>query len=74
MFHNVENIQVNRVKDFDLSKDCMAKGRYLRDLTKYAENVLARLSTEVNRICHKFQPSFGGANWREPEGWSCIPL
>ena len=24
-----------------------------------------RLSTEVNRICHKFQPSFGGANWRE---------
>ena len=33
-----------------------------------------RLSTEVNRIGHKFQPSFGGANWREPEGWSCIPL
>ena len=33
-----------------------------------------RLSTEVNRKCHKFQPSFGGANWREPEGWSCIPL
>ena len=25
-------------------------------------------------ICHKFQPSFGGANWRELEGWSCIPL
>ena len=35
---------------------------------------LARLSTEINRICHNFQPSFGGANWREPEGWSCIPL
>ena len=33
-----------------------------------------RLSTEVNRIGHKFQPSFGGANWREPEGWSCKPL
>ena len=36
--------------------------------------LLSRLSTEVNRICHKFQPSFGGANWREPEGWSCKPL
>ena len=33
-----------------------------------------RLSIEINRIGHKFQPSFGGANWREPEGWSCIPL
>ena len=34
----------------------------------------SRLSTEVNKISHKFQPSFGGANWREPEGWSCKPL
>ena len=25
----------------------------------------SRLSTEINRKCHKFQPSFGGANWRE---------
>ena len=36
--------------------------------------MLIRLSTEVNRIYHKFQPSFWGANWQEPEGWSCIPL
>ena len=34
----------------------------------------ARLSTEINRKCHNFQPSFGGANWREPEGQSCRPL
>ena len=33
-----------------------------------------RLSTEIIKNGHKFQPSFGGANWREPEGWSCIPL
>ena len=45
---------------------------------KYVPNnfvsLYSRLSTEVNRKCHKFQPSFGGAKWREPEGWSCIPL
>ena len=39
-----------------------------------SDAVADRLPTEVNRIGHKFQPSFGGANWREPEGWSCIPL
>ena len=26
------------------------------------------LSTEINRKCHKFQPSFWGANWRNQEG------
>ena len=43
-------------------------------LTEPNASELDRLSTEVNIKCHKFQPSFGGANWREPEGWSCRPL
>ena len=32
--------------------------------------LLHRLSTKINRKCHKFQPSFLGATWRELEGWS----
>jgi len=46
----------------------------MKTMVTTVSRILTRLSTEVNKISHKFQPSFGGANWREPEGWSCKPL
>ena len=67
---DIKNVDIDKLKTIEVIQPFMEK-----IIEEFKLNVVGnRLSTEVNKISHKFQPSFGGANWREPEGWSCIPL